>query len=413
MRNDHFYDYKFVKDYLCSCKAIRYNHVMDFYCYAVTAPGLRDLAARELEKLGILPPGQDSVSTSPDHGGVEFRADLSTLYRANLHLRTASRVLVRLGNFFYARTFTELRTAASRLAWERFLSPGQPIEIRVTCHKSKLYHSDAVAERIGIAIAERLGQASPIQKFQGEEEQNPPQLILARLVNDRMTISIDSSGALLHRRGYRLATGKAPLRETLAAAMLMACNWDRVSPLIDPFCGSGTIPIEAALMALEIPPGINRRFAFMGWTGFDEATWQAVYTEATKTKKTKPPVILASDRDAGAIRIAQENAARAGVAEYIEFTNQAVSAIQPPQQPGWIITNPPYGERVSANKDLRNLYAQFGNVLHALCPGWQVGILCSDPILLGQTRLALDTATRMINGGLSVSLAQGKVTKKE
>ncbi len=121
-------------------------------------------------------------------------------------------MLVRLGNFFYARTFTELRIAASRLAWERFLAPGQAVEIRVTCHKSKLYHSDAVAERIAIAIAERLGQPSPIQKFQGEEEQNPPQLILARLVDDRMTISIDSSGALLHRRGYRLATGKAPLR---------------------------------------------------------------------------------------------------------------------------------------------------------------------------------------------------------
>lgn len=386
---------------------------MDFYCYAVTAPGLRDLAAHELEALGVLPADLTAVSTHPDPGGVSFHADLSGLYRANLRLRTASRVLVRLGNFFYARTFAELRTAASRLAWERFLAPGQAVEIRVTCHKSKLYHSDAVAERIAIAIAERLGQPSPIQKFQGEEEQNPPQLILARLVDDRMTISIDSSGALLHRRGYRLATGKAPLRETLAAAMLMSCGWDGSIPLIDPFCGSGTIPIEAALMALGIPPGIKRRFAFMDWPGFDEAAWQAVCAEAAKSEKTKPPIIQASDRDAGAIRIAQENAERAGVAEYIQFANQAVSAIQPPAQRGWIITNPPYGERVSANKDLRNLYAQFGNVLRADCPGWQVGILCSDSSLLGQTRLALDTTTRMINGGLSVILAKGKIAKIE
>jgi putative N6-adenine-specific DNA methylase len=383
---------------------------MDFYCYAVTAPGLWPFTARELDALGAPPAGLPAVTTNLSQpqanlGGLDFRADPAMLYRANLYLRSASRVLVRLGNFFYARTFAELRNGAARLAWDRYIRPGQPVEIRVTCHKSKLYHSDAVAERIGLAIAERLGQPSPIQKGTGGQVQ----IVLARLVDDRMTISIDSSGENLYRRGYRLAVAKAPLRETLAAALLIACGWDKTSPLVDPFCGSGSIPIEAALMAAAIPPGINRRFAFMDWPIFDEIIWQAVREETKRVSSVTAPVILASDRDQGAIRMARENAERAGVAQYIQFETQAVSAIQPPAQPGWVITNPPYGERISANKDLRNLYAQLGNVLRAKCPGWQVGILCSDPALLGQTRLALDLSLRLMNGGLPVHLARGQV----
>ena len=389
---------------------------MDLTCYAVTAPGLNIFTSRELTQLNLLTPALSTVSTpvfpsasAPDPGGVVFRGGLKTLYKANLHLRTTSRVLVRLGNFFYAKTFVELREKASRLAWERFLHPGQPIEIRVTCHKSRLYHSDAIAERIAAAIADRIGKPAPVRKPSGKEKLAPAQLILARLTNDQVAISIDSSGENLHKRGYRLATAKAPLRETLAAAMLMLCNWDRQSPLVDPFCGSGTIPIEAALMALNLAPGLNRRFAFMDWPGYDAAEWQAVMDEAKTAQISKPPIIMASDRDTGATRMAMENAARAGVAQHIQFANHAVSAIQPPGIPGWVLTNPPYGLRVSPSKDLRNLYAQFGNVLRANCPGWQVGILCNDLMLLGQTRLGLDTSQKLVNGGVSVYLAQGQV----
>jgi len=372
---------------------------MNFTCYAVTAPGLRDLAAHELESLSIASANQDS--SNPDPGGLDFRTDLAGLYRANLHLRTASRVLIRLGNFFYARTFGELRDSAARLTWERFLEPGQPVEIRVTCHKSKLYHSDAVAERIGQAIEARLGQPSPQQKT--------AQGILVRLVNDRLTVSIDSSGENLHKRGYRQASAKAPLRESLAAALLMACSWDKASPLLDPFCGSGTIPIEAALLALNIAPGLNRRFAFMDWPGFDNTIWQNLQTEARATQRKDCPPILASDRDEGAIRMAKENAERAGVSARIAFSHRAVSAIQRPEGAGWVITNPPYGGRVSENKDLRNLYARFGTVLREKCPGWTIGILSSDRALLGQTGLKLDTSMRLMNGGLPVILARGRV----
>lgn len=371
--------------------------------FAVTAPGLEALTAQELRHLEMLP---DTATLPAEPGGVAFQGDLDALYRANLHLRTASRVLLRIGDF-HALAFSELRKKASRLEWQRYLLPGQPVAIRATCHKSKLYHADAVAERVAGAIADRLGQPVVRHKPGDEEAASPVQLVVVRLSHDHCTVSVDSSGELLHRRGYRQAVAKAPLRETLAAAMLLAARWDTISPLLDPFCGSGTLPIEAALLALGLPPGRQRRFAFMDWPGFDEKRWAALLAECQPRSGIVLPPIMASDRDAGAIRMAQQNAERAGVAQYIQFTCQAVSAIRPPAATGWVITNPPYGVRISGNKDVRNLYAQLGNVLRAKCPGWHVAILCNDPMLLGQTHLALDTAFSMLNGGIKVRLGLG------
>ncbi len=327
---------------------------MDSY-FAVTTPGLEPFTAEELRLLSLRS-NDFSRSIIPEPGGVTFKGALPDLYRANLHLRTATRLLARLGNFFYATTFPELESRASRLPWERFLVPGQPVAIRVTCHKSKLYHSDAVARSVAAGLAVRLGKPSPLVK--ADDESDPtPQLVVVRLADDRCTVSVDSSGTLLHKRGYRQAVAKAPLRETLAAALLLASGWDRVSPLLDPFCGSGTIPIEAALMAQDLPPGLHRRFAFMDWPGFDAALWQSLLSASPHLRPASP--ILASDRDAGAIQMARANAERAGVADLIEFRCQAVSSITPPAGPGWVVTNPPYGLRVSQGKDLRDLYAQF------------------------------------------------------
>ena len=379
--------------------------------FAVTAPGLEPFAYQELTALNLLPATGDHIATP---GGVEFKGDLANLYRANLHLRTASRILARLGNFFYATTFAELQKRAARLPWERFLNPGQPIAMRVTCHQSKLYHSDAVARSVCDALKERLGKPSPLVKVDEETEDRLPQLIVVRLSDDKCTISVDSSGELLHKRGYRLAVAKAPLRETLAAALLIASGWDRCAPLLDPFCGSGTIPIEAAMLSLGMPPGLNRRFAFMNWPGYDEAVFSRQKSAASEQQSAvggqRPEVaILASDRDAGAVKIAHENAERAGVEDLIEFKCQAVSSIQPPMGAGWVVTNPPYGLRISEGQDLRNLYAQFGNVLRKHCPGWQVAVLCNDPILLGQMQLKLDTSLGFVNGGISVRVARGVV----
>jgi putative N6-adenine-specific DNA methylase len=379
---------------------------MDTY-FAISAPGLEELTAQELRGLGLLGAAEQRQPVS-ESGGVAFSGGLDELYRANLHLRTASRVIVRLGDF-YAAAFSELRKKAGRLEWERYLRPGEPVRLHVTCHKSKLYHSDAVAERVAGAIGDRLGRPTPLFKPAESEDDQPPQLVLVRLVNDHCTISVDSSGALLHRRGYRQATAKAPLRETLAAGMLLASRWDTQSPLIDPFCGSGTIAIEAALMALGLPPGRNRRFAFMDWPAYEPGRWEALLAEVKPKADKELPPIQASDRDAGAIQMARANAERAGVADGIEFTCRAVSAIQPAMGPGWVVTNPPYGLRVSEGKDLRNLYAQFGNMLRRSCLGWQAAILCSDKRLLAQTGLKLDTSFETVNGGVKVWLGRGKV----
>ena len=370
--------------------------------FAVTAPGLENLTAEELRVLLAGP-----LQVEP--GGVSFKGDLASLYRGNLHLRTASRILARLGTFFRATTFPELHERAARLPWERFLTPGQPVSLRVTCHQSRLFHSDAVARTVSAALDERLGMHSPLVKTEEEADSAPAQVVVVRLAQDRCTVSVDSSGELLHKRGYRQAVAKAPLRETLAAALLMASGWNRMSPLMDPFCGSGTIPIEAACMALGLPPGLQRHFAFMDWPSWSEPLWLSIKGEVRPSTTALRPVLQASDRDAGAIRMARENAERAGVADFIEFQCRAVSAITPPAEPGWVVTNPPYGVRVSEGHDLRNLYAQFGNVLRMHCPGWQVAVMCSDPALLGQMRLEMDTSLGFVNGGIGVRVGRGKV----
>jgi len=259
------------------------------------------------------------------------------------------------------------------------------------------------------AIGDRLGIPAEPATWDEDSSETPPQGVVVRLSNNMCTVSMDSSGTLLHRRGYRLATAKAPLRETLAAAMLLASGWNMEAPLLDPFCGSGTIPIEAALLARRIAPGKVRHFAFMDWTSFAADLWAEEHAAALAAEREAMPLLLASDRDAGAIRAAEANAGRAGIAGAITFTCQAVSAITPPSKPGWVITNPPYGVRVSADKDLRNLYAQFGNVLRLHCPGWQVALLCNSLSLLHQIQMPLDTSRSWVNGGLPVMFACGKV----
>ena len=387
--------------------------------FAVSDPGLEPYTLQELQGLGFTSwhatvTGRQFAGKSPgeESGGIEFEGDIQAIYRANLHLRTASRVLVRLAEF-HAAAFSELRRKARLLEWERYLKPGQPVAVRATCHQSRLYHSDAVRRETAASIGDRLGQPTLLQNFLENSELPLPQLVVVRILNDECTLSIDSSGSLLHRRGYRLATAKAPLRETLAAGLLLASGWDPSAPLLDPFCGSGTIPIEAALMRAGLAPGRNRRFAFMDWPGFDRTCWEKLLEDTrmhSQGETSGRNFIFASDRDAGAIAMALANAERAGVGNLIEFSCRAVSAIEP-QGTGWLVTNPPYGLRVKSKKDLRNLYAQLGKVLRIKCPGWQVAILCSELPLLHATGLRLDTSLSLVNGGVPVKLARGRVEK--
>ena len=384
--------------------------------FAVCTPGLELFLAGEMDRLGLptVQPSSPPEDVPPlkepaeEVGGVEFRGSLADLYRANLHLRIASRILLQLGAFF-ADTFSDLRRRAKRLPWENHLLPGRAVSLRVTCHKSRLFHSGAVTERIMDAMADRLGHVPPVQNFEPDADNRLPQLIIVRLVENRCTIHIDSSGPLLYRRGYRLATGKAPLRETLAAGILLASGWDTLSPMLDPFCGSGTIAIEAALLAGRIPPGARRQFAFMDWPNFASEIWEKLLAEARTMQRPSSPKIVASDRDAGAIRAAGENAGRAGVMDSIEFSCRPISAIDPPLGPGWVVTNPPYGVRLGVSGDLRSLYARLGQTLREKCPGWKIAMLCNNAQLLRATGLKFAPGIPTRNGGLKVRLVRGKI----
>ena len=367
----------------------------DLECFAAAAPGLESLVAEELRALGEL---QSVVVGETEPGGVSFRAGRAGLYAANLHLRIASRLLVRIGSF-HASAFHELERHAARLPWREFVASGRPVAFRVTSRKSRLYHQDAIAQRL-------LAAAGGATTSEGDAAQE----FIVRLFRDECTVSADASGELLHRRGYRLATAKAPLRETLAAAMLAGAGWDGSGPLVDPMCGSGTIPIEAALLARRVPPGMARRFAFMGWPGFDESAWEQLVQQARERMLPRAPVpILGSDRDAGAVAASAANAERAGVAGDIEWRRAAISAMAPPPGRGWIITNPPYGVRVGERRELRDLYAQLGNVARRCCPGWEVAFLAAHPELERQTGLEQAVRFTTENGGIRVRLVQGRV----
>lgn len=344
-------------------------------------------------------------------GGVGFAGTIESVARANLWLRTASRVIVRVASF-RALAFHELERLARAVPWERFVASGGAVRFRVTSRKSRLYHTGAIEQRLAEAIEHRLGRASAIQRTarlddDDDEGTSPPaQLFVIRVVNDTFTLSVDSSGALLHQRGYRQAVARAPLRESLAAALLTASDWSGAAPLIDPFCGSGTIAIEAALLARRMAPGLRRSFAFQSWPETESARWEQLCEQAASEALPRSPVsILGSDRDRGAIEAAIANAERAGVAADIEFSVKAMSLIErPTSATGLVVTNPPYGVRVGEVAKLRDLYARFGQVLRTKFAGWELAVLSANPRLESELRLPLRERLRTRNGGIAVRL---------
>jgi len=383
--------------------------------FAVAAPGLEELVASELRALGV---GEPRVVD----GGVEFSASRQTLYEANLHLRVASRVLIRLAQF-RALTFAELERRAHRIPWEKVLAPGQHVTLRVTCRRSRLYHSDAVAERIERDLIDRMGvavTASLSDDSATDVQAGDAQLLVIRFDRDHCTVSADSSGSHLHLRGYRTSVTVAPIRETLAAAMLLASDWDRQSTLIDPFCGSGTIPIEAALLAARIAPGKNRGFQFMNWPGYEPSEWQRVQSAAVGretlalvrsalVRRDSVPMIRGSDRSASAIRAATENAERAGVSDLVGFAKGDALRMEADERAGWIVSNPPYGVRLGDAGEARRMMVSFGRTLKQRFDGWHVGLLAPAQLdhLPG---IPLETKLRTTNGGLRVKLLSGTVS---
>jgi len=332
-------------------------------------------------------------------GGATIEGDVGTVARLNLHLACASSVLVTLGAF-RATALGELERKAAQLDWSPFLRPGQAVSFRVTTRKSRLYHTGAVAERLTRAAG---GVAAEVEA-PGEEQD--AQRFVVRIVRDSVTIRADSTGEHLHRRGYRLQTGRAPLRETLAAGVLRLAAWDPHTPLVDPMCGSGTFVIEAALRACRRAPGDHRSFSFQRWPGYDPEAWMRLRAEALRSIRPAPSPLVGSDRDAGAIAASNENAERAGIAGSVAFLERSISEATAPSSDthGLLVSNPPWGRRVGNAGALRDLYARLGQVARRHFAGWALAVVSPEPSLVRQLDRRAESITSIPTGGVSVGI---------
>lgn len=364
--------------------------------FAIVPPGLETVCAQELLKLKL-----EGVDIVP--GGVEFSGGLRELYLANLWLRSASRVVVRLGSL-RSRDFPDFYRKLVRLPWGRFLRADSAVQVRATSHASRLIHTGRIAETVEAAIIRALGrEATPVS--------GPTQLVMVRFDDDLCQVSIDSSGELLHRRGYREETAQAPLRETLAAAILLQLEWDGSTALVDPMCGSGTFVIEGALLARNLPPGGGRSFAFMHWPRYRPGLWQALLLEAGRQHRPLAVAIVGSDRDPRAVAAAQRNAERAGVAENVRFECVELARLRAPAESGLMLANPPYGARLEAGSDLTPLYREFGQAWRGPFAGWRAALFCPDDAPLGATGCELRPLALLHNGGLPVTLFVAELKK--
>ena len=360
----------------------------DFEIFIVTAPGLESTLCAEVEARGFAAPRAVT-------GGVVVSGGWADVWRANLELRGASRVLARIASF-RALHLAQLDKRARKVAWAEILRPDVAVKIEATAAKnSRIYHGGAVAQRIATAIREELG--APISD-------DAEITVKARIDDDLCTISIDTSGEPLHKRSHKEAVNKAPMRETLASLFLRQCGFDGTEPVVDPMCGSGTFVIEAAEIAAGLNPGRSRHFAFEKLAGFDDAAWQAMRAAAI----AHPPAVTfhGSDRDAGAIEMSRANAARAGVADATDFQLHAISDLPAPEgPPGLVIVNPPYGQRIGDRKELTTLYHALGQTLRARFPGWRVAVITNEASLAKATGLPFaPPLPPVLHGGIRVNL---------
>lgn len=365
------------------------DHKQPAPLFAIVAPGLEAICARELTRLGLA-----DLEVVP--GGVGFSGRLADLYRANLRLRTASRLVVRLARF-RSRDFPELYRAAARLPWGKFVRPETAVHWRVTCRNSRLIHSGRVAETLQAAIDHALGR-TPAPANAGE------QLLLARVVDDIMELSVDSSGELLHRRGHRTQVAAAPLRETLAAGVLQLLGWDGGEALADPLCGTGTFLLEGALLAGRRAPGLERPFAFMRWPGYRAGLWAQLSAEARREECSRDVAISGGDADAGALAAARANLASAGLAEAVVLQHLPLADQPVHAGTGLVVCNPPYGKRLTTAEPLTEYFAGLGRELARAYPGWRKALLIPEPRLARATGLPLRQVAELDNGGLRVGL---------
>ncbi len=328
--------------------------------------GLEAVLKREIYELGY-------EITKVEDGRVFFEGDAEAICRANIFLRTAERVLLKVGQF-HAETFEDLFQGIKKIPWEDYIpADGRFWVTKASSIKSKLFSPSDIQSIVKKAMVERMKEEYGLKWFEESGASYPLRLFLMK---DEVTVAIDTSGDSLHKRGYRTMAGKAPITETLAAALLMLTPWNKERILVDPFCGSGTFLIEAAMMAANIAPGMRRSFTAQGWTNLiDAQLWQDTVEEAEELVDTDISVdIQGYDIDGDVVKVARDNARRAGVEHLIHFQQRPVSALNHPKKYGFIVSNPPYGERMEDKEALPELYSEMGEALQRL-DSWSVYLI--------------------------------------
>lgn len=362
----------------------------EFNIIAKTLAGLEDVLAEELIALGAnnLEIGKRMVS---------FEGDKQLLYKCNIHCRTALRILVPI-HTFKARNADEIYSEVKKLDWRKYMSLENTFSIDSVVFSDIFTHSKFVAYRTKDAIVDfftkKTGERPSVSTT------NPDILINIHIAHDKCTLSLDSSGDSLHKRGYRVGQTKAPLNEVLAAGMILKTGWRGESAFFDPMCGSGTLLIEAALIALNIPPGVYREgFAFERWPDFDKELFEELYNDDSGEKEFKYKV-YGSDISAQAVEIARENIKSAGLTNYIEVEVKPIQKYQTPPSPnGIIVTNPPYGERLKES-DIYKLYDDIGERFKHAFAGYTAWVLSSQKELFNKMGLKTSARYKLINGAL-------------
>ena len=324
-------------------------------------------------KKEILDLGYEIISV--EDGRITYRGDVSAIPRSNIFIRTAERILLKTGSF-RATDFDELFEGTRAIPWERYLPRDAKFWVtKATTNKSALYSGSAIQSIVKKAMVERMKETYRLNRFEEDGDEYPIRVFIFK---DMVTIGLDTSGASLHKRGYRKLVGKAPISETLAAALLLLTPWNKDRILVDPFCGSGTFPIEAAMIGAGIAPGMNREFTSDKWMKFiPKKSWYEALDEAqAKVLRDVKMNIQGYDIDPGIVRCAAANAKDAGVAEHIHFQVRDVKDLHNPKPYGFLVTNPPYGERLEDKASLPALYRQIGESYAGL-KDWSMFIITS------------------------------------
>ena len=338
---------------------------MEYNLIATTTFGLEGITAKELKALGY-----EDLKT--ENGKVYFTGDEMDIAIANIHVRTADRILIKMAQF-EARSFEELFQGTKKVDWASLIPKDGVMHVVGKSIKSTLYSVPDCQSIVKKAIVDSMTASYGIDHF---EESGPVYKIEVAILKDVVTLTIDTSGPGLHKRGYRELAGAAPLKETLAAAMVLISRWKESFTLIDPFCGSGTILIEAAMIMQNIAPGLCRSFVCETWPTMDKEMFEQVREGAEKAIKNKDIKLIGYDNDENILRIARSNAMKAGVAKYIDFHKRDFESFSSNDKYSFIITNPPYGERLGEKREVEELYRIFGNYKKKL-DNWDFNVLTS------------------------------------